>query len=125
MADRNLSDKYQLDDVPFTRSARPLIGLGQAEHALEKHSFDSPKCRNISRFPKGTFGPDDNDVYIAKELIDNATYKGEPVWANKIRTALYFYENIGGVPSRIPVRLNDDGIWETRTAHPLVDWGVH
>jgi len=60
--------------------------------------------------PKGTFGSDDNDVFIAKELIDDATYKGEPVWANKIKTALYFYENIEGVPSRVPVRINDDGM---------------
>jgi len=119
----NLPDNYRLVDAPFTRSTRPLVTLGQAEHALDKHSYDSPKIRNVSRFPKSTFGSGDDDVFVAKEIIDTATYQGEPVWANQSKTALYFYEDIGGVPARIPIRLNDDGIWETRTAHPIVDWG--
>lgn len=116
----SLPDKYALPGVPFTPAGRPRMEYGAAKHMLDDHAYDAPKVNGKDRFPSKTFGIYDDDVELARIMVDDLTYRVEPRWADSARTALYFEGNLGGVQTRVPVRLNrETGKWETRTGHPI------
>jgi len=119
---------YQLRNMPFTRSTRPLMTHSAAKHMLDEHAYDSTATRKNGqpkdRFPKGTFGPDDDNIELAMDMVNELTLVNEPRWANQEMTALYFDGKLGGVSARVPVRLGNDGqsatdTWAPRTGFPI------
>jgi hypothetical protein len=94
------------------------MSIGAAGHALDDHAYDSDRAKD--RFPKHTFGKNDEDTRAMQDTANALTYQTEPYWGNRKKTVLHFDGEVGGVPARVPVRLDEDGVrWQVRTMHPV------
>ena len=103
--------------------AAPSSNVLPPQHALAKHSYDSPSVPGVTRFPKGTFGFDDNDLYAMIKAVTEVTHNNEPMYDEEDESVWYFQGIVNGVLAEVPVRRNDQGIWEIRTIYPMADWG--
>jgi len=119
-----LPDEYRTPGVPFTRLTRPLATISNAIHPLGKHANGSPPQEDVTYFPKGFFGIDDDDVYEVMRRIDMVTYLAEPEWNERMSSWMFLAE-IDKVRAVVPIRMaDDDSGWEARTIWPDGGEGV-
>jgi len=101
----------------------PKATYGAAEHALERHASNSPDEENTNYFPKGFFGPDDNDIELAYKYEQEVLENGTPE-EDTIAPGYLVSWTIQSIAIIVPVRPKDGGGWEPKTMYPISGPGV-